>query len=97
MQRIAVSMSDHVNLLHGGNVFVVDIMCDPRVLEPSSFSGDGYHPSDRGYALMAELTYPAMVERVASAAGRLRPEAAVPGVLSRLGARQLLPVPAAPA
>jgi lysophospholipase L1-like esterase len=61
MQRIAVSMSDHVNLLHGGNVFVVDIMCDPRVLEPSSFSGDGYHPSDRGYALMAELTYPAMV------------------------------------
>ena len=36
-------------------------MCDPRVLEPSSFSGDGFHPSDRGYALMAELTYPAMV------------------------------------
>jgi len=61
MQRIAVSMSDHVNALRAGTVSVVDIMCDPRVLEPSSFSGDGYHPSDRGYALMAELAYPAMV------------------------------------
>ena len=61
MQRIAVSMNDRVNALRGSGVNVVDVMCDPRVLEPSSFSGDGYHPSDRGYALMAELTYPAMV------------------------------------
>jgi lysophospholipase L1-like esterase len=61
MQRIAVSMNDHVNALRAANVNIVDVMCDPRVLEPSSFSGDGYHPSDRGYALMAELTYPAMV------------------------------------
>jgi lysophospholipase L1-like esterase len=61
MQRIAVSMNDHVNALRAANVHVVDVMCDPRVLEPSSFSGDGYHPGDRGYALLAELTYPAMV------------------------------------
>lgn len=61
MQRIAVSMNDRVNALRAANVNIVDVMCDPRVLEPSSFSGDGYHPSDRGYALMAELTYPAMV------------------------------------
>lgn len=61
MQRIAVGMSDRVNAQVGPNTVVVDLMCDARILEPSSFSSDGFHPSDRGYALMAELAYPAVV------------------------------------
>jgi lysophospholipase L1-like esterase len=39
---------------------VVDLMCDARIVQPSSFSSDGFHPSDAGYALMAELAYPAL-------------------------------------
>lgn len=61
MQRIAVGMTDRVNAQVGPNTFVVDLMCDARILEASSFSSDGFHPSDRGYALMAELAYPAVV------------------------------------
>ncbi len=61
MQRIVVGMTDRVNAQVGPNTFVVDLMCDARILEASSFSSDGFHPSDRGYALMAELAYPAVV------------------------------------
>ena len=61
MQRIAVGMSDRINAQVGPNTFVVDLMCDARIIEPASFSSDGFHPSDRGYALMAELAYPAVV------------------------------------
>lgn len=61
MQRIAVGMTDRINAQAGPNTFVVDLMCDARILEPSSFSSDGFHPSDRGYALMAEIAYPAVV------------------------------------
>jgi lysophospholipase L1-like esterase len=60
MQRIAVGMTDRINAQVGPNTFVVDLMCDARILEPSSFSSDGFHPSDRGYALMAEIAYPAV-------------------------------------
>ncbi len=61
MQRIAVGMSERVNAQAGPNTFVVDLLCDARILEASSFSSDGFHPSDRGYGLMAELAYPAVV------------------------------------
>lgn len=60
LQRVAVGLSERVNALVGPNVHVVDLLCDARVIEPSSFSADGFHPSDRGYALMAELAYPAL-------------------------------------
>jgi lysophospholipase L1-like esterase len=60
MQRIATGIADQVNTLTARGVGVIDLMCDPRVLQPSSFSGDGFHPSDAGYATMAELGYPAL-------------------------------------
>lgn len=59
MQRIAVGMSERINAQVGPNVAVADLLCDARILESSSFSSDGFHPSDRGYALMAELAYAA--------------------------------------
>jgi lysophospholipase L1-like esterase len=60
LQRIAVGLTDRVNALTSQNVIVADMMCDSRVYEPSSFSADGFHPSDRGYGLMADLAYPAL-------------------------------------
>ena len=60
MQRIASGLTDQVNGLTGRGVAVVDLMCDTRVLQPSSFSADGFHPSDAGYALMAEAGFSAL-------------------------------------
>jgi lysophospholipase L1-like esterase len=58
MQRIAVGLSDRVNTLTSQNVQVADLMCDARVYDGGSFATDGFHPNDRGYALIAELGYP---------------------------------------
>ena len=58
MQRIATGLTDQINALTSRSVLVVDLMCDPRILQPGSFSSDGFHPSDAGYALMAELALP---------------------------------------
>jgi lysophospholipase L1-like esterase len=66
VQRIAVSLSDRVNALTSQNVLVADMMCDGRVYEASSYSADGFHPSDRGYAIMAELAYPLLANGTAS-------------------------------
>ena len=60
MQRIATGLADQVNALTTRGVVVVDLMCDTRVVQPSSFSADGFHPSDAGYALMADLGYAAL-------------------------------------
>jgi lysophospholipase L1-like esterase len=61
MQRIATGLTDQINGLTSRGVIVVDLMCDPRVLQPGSFSTlDGFHPSDAGYAIMAELGYAAL-------------------------------------
>jgi acyl-CoA thioesterase I len=67
MQRIATGLADQVNKLTSRNVLVVDLMCDSRILQPGSFSADGFHPSDAGYAVMAELAYPALANGTASA------------------------------
>jgi lysophospholipase L1-like esterase len=66
VQHIAVAMSDRVNALSGQNVLVVDLMCDPRVYDAGAFSSDGFHPNDRGYALMAEITYAALANGTAT-------------------------------
>jgi len=60
MQRVAVGISDRVNALTGRNVLVVDLMCDSRLYVSSSYSSDGFHPGDAGYAFFAENTLPAL-------------------------------------
>jgi len=66
MQRIPTGLTDQINALTSRSVLVVDLMCDPRILQPGSFSSDGFHPGDAGYALMAELGYPALANGAAS-------------------------------
>jgi lysophospholipase L1-like esterase len=80
VQYIAVGLTDRINATQASNVAIVDLMCDARVYEPASFSSDGFHPNDRGYAVMAEITYPALANGTASA-----PSASCPQ-------RRLLPV-----
>jgi lysophospholipase L1-like esterase len=67
LQRIAVGLTDRVNALAGQNLLVVDLMCDPRIYDPGNYSSDGFHPSDRGYNVMAELAYPALAQGTAAA------------------------------
>jgi lysophospholipase L1-like esterase len=53
-QRIAVGMTRTVvNPLAASNTVVVDLMCDARSYQAGTFSGDGFHPNDAGYAFIA--------------------------------------------
>jgi len=53
MQRISVGLSRAANALTAHDVRVVDIHCDARAYQRSNYSSDGFHPSDAGYAFMA--------------------------------------------
>jgi lysophospholipase L1-like esterase len=53
-QRAAVGMTRTVvNPLAGANTIVIDLMCDARSYQASTYSSDGLHPSDAGYAFIA--------------------------------------------
>lgn len=65
LQRIAVGLTDRANALTSRGVLVVDLMCEPRIYSAGNFSPDGFHPSDSGYALIAELAYPAVADGIA--------------------------------
>lgn len=51
-QRASVGITTRV-INPMANVTVVDLMCDARFYQPSTFSSDGFHPSDAGYAIIA--------------------------------------------
>jgi lysophospholipase L1-like esterase len=56
LQTLSVRLTrEAINTLTGDGVAVVDLMCDPRSYEPGRYSSDGFHPSDAGYAFIAEL------------------------------------------
>ena len=53
-QRAAVGMTRTVvNPLASANTIVIDLMCDARSYQASTYSSDGLHPSDAGYAFIA--------------------------------------------
>lgn len=55
MQRLSVGFSQQaINTLIGQGVAVVDLLCNGRSYQGSSYSSDGFHPNDTGYAFMAE-------------------------------------------
>jgi lysophospholipase L1-like esterase len=55
VQLISVGFSvDVINRLTSQGVFVVDLLCDPRFYDSANYSGDGFHMSDNGYAIMAD-------------------------------------------
>ena len=42
-----------INPQAAGGVVIVDLMCDARAYQASTYSSDGFHPSDTGYAWIA--------------------------------------------
>ena len=53
-QKLSVGMTTTViNPLMSQSVLIVDLMCDPRSYQASTYSSDGFHPSDTGYAWIA--------------------------------------------
>jgi lysophospholipase L1-like esterase len=64
VQRVAVGITDRINALTSQGVLVVDLMCDARLYQTSSYAADGFHPGDVGYRVFAELTLPALRDGV---------------------------------
>ena len=60
IQRVAVGLTDRINALTSQGVLVVDLMCDARLYQASSYASDGFHPGDVGYRIFADLTLPAL-------------------------------------
>lgn len=53
-QMLTVGMTTRaINPTTSSGVAVIDLMCDPRSYQASTYSSDGFHPSDAGYAWMA--------------------------------------------
>jgi lysophospholipase L1-like esterase len=53
-QMLSVGINTKViNPKASNGVLVVDLMCDPRAYQASTYSSDGFHPSDIGYAWIA--------------------------------------------
>ena len=53
-QMLSVGITTKVyNPLTAGGVLVIDLMCDARAYQTSTYSRDGFHPNDTGYAWMA--------------------------------------------
>lgn len=53
-QMLSVGITTTVyNPLTSGGVMVLDLMCDARSYQAATYSGDGFHPSDIGYAWIA--------------------------------------------
>jgi lysophospholipase L1-like esterase len=59
-QRASVGMTTVINALTSQNVLVVDLMCNPAFYQGSTYSSDGFHPSDAGYALLSNLVVQAI-------------------------------------
>lgn len=55
LQRLSVGFSRQgANALVGLNVTVIDLLCNPRSYQGSTYSSDGFHPNDTGYAYLAD-------------------------------------------
>jgi acyl-CoA thioesterase I len=49
-----------INPLAAQGIPIVDTLCDPRAYDRSYYSSDGFHPSDAGYAFLADGFYTAI-------------------------------------
>jgi lysophospholipase L1-like esterase len=53
-QMLSVGITTTViNPSTGSGVVVLDLMCDPRSYQAATYSSDGFHPNDAGYAWIA--------------------------------------------
>ena len=52
-QMLSVGITTRVINPYASNGVVIDLMCDSRSYQASTYSSDGFHPSDSGYAWIA--------------------------------------------
>ena len=52
-QLLSVGISARINTHASNGLLVIDLMCDPRSYQASTYSSDGFHPGDTGYAWIA--------------------------------------------
>lgn len=62
LRQLSVGFSAGMNATRSSRVRVVDLMCHAPMYQASIYSGDGFHPSDSGYALMADLVTAAIAQ-----------------------------------
>jgi lysophospholipase L1-like esterase len=67
LQQIAVGITTEINALTSQGVHVIDLMCDASFYDHGTFSSDGFHPNDSGYAYLADRIYPIASGGAASA------------------------------
>jgi lysophospholipase L1-like esterase len=61
LQTTSVGFDDEViNRFAAEGIPVVDLLCDPRAYDPANYSSDGFHPNDKGYAIIAAELAPVL-------------------------------------
>ncbi|MFB3854033.1 MAG: SGNH/GDSL hydrolase family protein [Vicinamibacterales bacterium] len=71
-QYISVNFTiEGINKLANQGIPVVDMLCNPMSYDPSTYSSDGFHPGDAGYAYLAGE----MLQAFANPGGYRRPAA----------------------
>lgn len=60
LQESAVRLTTEAINPLAGRYAIVDLMCDGRSYQASNYSSDGFHPSDSGYAFIADLVWTAI-------------------------------------
>jgi lysophospholipase L1-like esterase len=60
IQEASVRLSTEAINPLAGRVSIVDLLCDGRSYVASNYSADGFHPSDSGYAYIADLLWTAI-------------------------------------
>ena len=60
LRTLSVGFTAAINSSGSSKLLVVDLMCHAPVYQPSIYSGDGFHPNDTGYQLLADLVSAAL-------------------------------------
>ena len=55
LRTLSAGFTAGMNATRSAKVRVVDLMCHAQVYQPAFYSSDGFHPSDFGYSVMADL------------------------------------------
>jgi lysophospholipase L1-like esterase len=58
LQTISVGFSAQINALASRGALIIDVMCDSTFYLAGSYSADGFHPNNTGYAHLADIVYP---------------------------------------
>jgi len=79
IQKITVAMTTQaINPFASQGIPVVDLMCDDRMYQSSTYSSDGFHPNDTGYGYLAS----GMLQAITSPSSYPAPRSSCPQMLT---------------